>query len=186
MIESNHTEIPLSRTKLAKLLFFSFLFLAFGLWMIVTDPQTSNPVFNNVVVKSLASYGGTIMGLFGIYFFSRKLLDKKPGLVLNEQGIYDNTSLFRFGLIPWSDISQIYERKVQASIASKQQLVTIGLIQPEKYITRETNVLKRKTLQANARFYGSPVHISTNGLKTNHKELLNLMNSYFDKYGKKI
>lgn len=182
MSNSSYIEIPPSRMKLAKLVFFCVLFLAGGLWMIVTNPQTSNPVFNNVIVKYLASYGAAVMGLLGIFFFSRKLLDKEPGLVLNEQGIYDNTSAFRFGLIPWSDISHIYEREIQASITSKQRFVTIGLIEPEKYISRETKLLKRKILQINARSYGSPVHISTNGLKTNHNELLVLLNSYFEKY----
>lgn len=182
MTETNKIEIPLSRTKLTKLLFFSVLFLAGGLWMIVTNPQTSNPVFNSPIVKGLASYGSTIMGLFGIYFFSRKLFDKKPGLILSEQGIYDNVSAFKFGLIPWSDISQVYERSVQASIASKQHFITIGLVDPDKYISRETNFLKKKLLQANAKSYGSPIHISVNGLKTNHNELLQLVHSYFEKY----
>ncbi|MBX3255402.1 MAG: hypothetical protein KF862_14770 [Chitinophagaceae bacterium] len=182
MTESNTIEIQLSKAKLTKLLFFSVLFVAGGLWMIITNPQTSNPIFNNIIVKALAAYGSTTMGLFGVYFFTKKLFDKKPGLILNEQGIYDNTSAFKFGLIPWSDISQVYEKTVQASIASKQRFVTIGLINPDKYISRETNLLKKKLLQANAKNYGSPIHISTNGLTTNHNDLLNLINSYFEKY----
>lgn len=182
MTENKRIEIPLSKAKLMKLLFFSVLFLIAGLWMIIANPQISNPVFNNFIIKSLASLGGTILGMFGIYFCSRKLFDKKPGLVLSEQGIYDNTSAFKFGLIPWSDISKIYERSIQASIASKQHFVTIGLIDPDKYILRETNIIKKRLLKINARSYGSPIHISTNGLKTNHKELLNLIASYFEKY----
>lgn len=123
------------------------------------------------------------MGILGIYFCSRKLFDKNPGLVLSEQGIFDNTSAFKFGLIPWSDISRIYEKTIQASIASKQHFVTIGLIDPDKYISREKNILKKWLLKVNAKGYGSPIHISTNGLKTNHKVLLNLIASYLEKYG---
>lgn len=182
MTETNSVEIPLSKTKLIKLLFFSVAFLFAGLWMLIKDPQVSNPVFNNVITKSVASYGSIIMGALGIYFASRKLFDKKPGLVLNEQGIYDNTSAFKFGLIPWSDISAIYESSMQASIASKQHFVTIGLTDPDKYILRESNFLKKRLLQINARSYGSPIHISTNGLKTNHQELLQLIASFFEKY----
>lgn len=182
MTENNRIEIPLSKTKLIKLLFFSVLFLIAGLWMILENPQVSNPVFNNPISKNLAAYGGTIMGVLGIYFFTRKLFDKNPGLVINEQGIYDNTSAFKFGLIPWSDISQIYERSIQASIASKQHFVTIGLIEPDKYILREPNIFKKRLLKVNARSYGSPIHISTNGLKINHKDLLNLIVSNFEKY----
>lgn len=182
MIENNSMEISLSKTKLTKLLIFSVLFLTVGLWMIITNPQISNPVFNNIIIKTLAFYGSTIMGLFGIYFFTKKLLDKNPGIIISDQGIYDNTSAFKFGLIPWSDISAIYDSSIQTSIAAKQYFVTIALQDPEKYINRENNFLKRKLLVANARSYGSPVHISTNGLMTNHTELLKIVLAYFDKY----
>ena len=175
MTESNKTEIAVSKSKLTKFLIFSILFLMGGIWMIVSNPQTGNPVFNSPLVKALASYGSVLMGLIGIYFFSQKLLSNKPGLVIDKNGIYDNTSAFNFGLIPWNDISQIYVQTIQASIASKQHFVTIGLFDPGKYITREKNILKRKLLSANASSYGSPIHISTSGLKMNHSELLQLL-----------
>jgi hypothetical protein len=175
-------EIPLSKSKLTKLLAFSIIFLIGGLWMIIANPQISNPVFNDPIIKTVGGYGSAIMGFLGIYFFAKKLFDKKPGLVIDENGIYDNTSIFNFGLIPWTDISKIYERTVQTSFASKQRFVTIGLADPDKYISRETNLLKRKILAANAKNYGSPIHISTNGLKTNNNDLLKLLNEYFEKY----
>lgn len=175
-------EIELSKSKLAKLLVFSIIFSIAGFWLIIANPQISNPLFNHPITKAIGGYGGAIMGLWGIYFFAKKLVDKKPGLVINEEGIYDNASAFNFGLIPWTDISQIYERTVEVPMAAKQRFVTIGLINPDKYISRETNVLKRKLLMANAKSYGSPIHISTNGLKIDHNELLNLVDEYFIKY----
>jgi hypothetical protein len=184
MAGDTKVEIALSRTKLAKLLLFSIIFLAIGLWMVITDPQTSNPVFNNPLVKIFASYGSTLMGALGIYYFTQKLFDKGPGLVIDEEGIYDNTSAFKFGLIPWSDISEIFERSIQASITSKQHFVTIGLVDPDKYISREKNTLKRKLLETSAKSYGSPIHISTNGLKTNHHDLFKLISEHFEKYKK--
>ena len=150
--------IPLSKAKLTKLLVFSVVFLAAGVWMVVTNPRVDNPVFDNVVVKIVAGYGAMIMGLFGIYFFARKLMDKGPGLIIDAQGIYNNTSAFRDGFIPWCEISGIYERSVQASLASKQHFVTI------------------------VKTGGSRIHISTNGLETNHNDLLKLMKSYYEKY----
>jgi hypothetical protein len=182
MTANNRIEIPLSKAKLAKLLIFSLLFLIGGLWMIISNADIDNPVFNNPLVKALASYGATVMGILGIYFFTKKLLRKEPGLVISEEGIYDNTSVFRFGLIPWSDISEIYEGAIPAPIASKQYFVTVGLEDPGKYIARESNILKRKLLEANTKGYGSPIHISTNGLKVNHNDLMELVKEYFEKY----
>ena len=93
-----------------------------------------------------------------------------------------NNYAFRFGLIPWSDISEIYGQSVQASIASKQHFITVGLKDPDKYISSERNIFKRKLLIANAKGYGSPVQITTNGLKVNHNELLEMVNKYFQQY----
>jgi hypothetical protein len=175
-------EIALSKTKLTKLLIFSIIFFIAGFWLIISNPQISNPVFNHPITKAIGGYGGVIMGLWGIYFFSKKLIDKKPGLVISEEGIYDNASAFHFGLIPWTDISEIYEGIVEVPMAAKQRFVTIGLTDPDKYISRETNVLKRKLLMANAKSYGSPIHISTNGLNMDHNELMNLTDEYFKKF----
>ena len=186
MAENSKIEIPSSKSKLVKLLIFSILFLIAGLWIIATNPQISNSIFNNGVLKIIVSSALIVMGFVGIYFFTKKLFDKMPGLILSEQGIYDNTSAFKFGLIPWTDISDVYEKSIQASIASKQYFVTISLINPDKYISRETNYLKRKLLLANSKAYGSPIHISTNGLKTNHKDLLKLVTEYFRRYKQMI
>lgn len=182
MTENNKIEIALSKAKLIKLLIFSILFLACGLWMIITNPQTSNHVFNNPIIKLIGAYGSTIMGIWGIYFFTGKLFDKKPGLILSEQGIFDNATAFKFGFIPWSDITQIYERNVQTSVVSKQSFLTLGVVNPEDYILKEKNFFKRKLLEANSKNYGSPIHISTNGLTKNHDQLLKLVRTYFEKY----
>ncbi|NMH27920.1 STM3941 family protein [Flavobacterium silvaticum] len=174
-------EIPLSKLKLAKFLFFSVIFFVIGIWMIVADPQVSNPVFNNFIVKNIGAYGSLLMGVFGIYFFSSRLFEKKPGLILNDSGIIDSMTIFKFGLIPWSDIVGIYDTDVRTSMASKERFVTIGLAHPQKYIVRESNRFKRKILEANAKTFGSPIHISTNGLKIKHPELLALIRSEFEK-----
>ncbi len=181
MTDSNKIAIPLSRAKLTRLVILSILFLAAGLWIIISNPQISNPFFNHPVVKIIASCASVMMGLSGIYIFAKKLFDKKPGLILSEEGIYDNTSAFKFGFIPWTDIAEIYEKKVQGAVASKQYFVTIGLNDPDKYISGVTNTIKRKLLIANSKHYGSPVHLSTNGLKIDHKDLLKLVNEYFEK-----
>jgi len=152
-------EIAVSPLKLTKLLLCSVHFFGAGLWMIDTNPQISHSLFNNPVVKAIASYGSTIMGLLGILFFSRKLFHNRPAFMIDDLRIAANTSVFNFGLIPWSDIAQIYDRTIQVSIASKKCFVTVGLFHPDTFISREKNPLKRKLLSVNAKCYGSPIHI---------------------------
>ena len=151
--------------------------------MVMSDSDSGNLFFDNPIIKGIASYGGIALGLGGMIVVIKKLLTNGPGLVLSEQGIDDNSSAFKFGCIPWSDITEIHEY-IQQTGPSKQYFVTIRLVDPGKLIAGETSAWKRKLLKINAENFGSPVHISTNGLKIKHAELLKLMREYFERYGK--
>lgn len=178
----NKTEIFISKGKMTKLLVYCVLFVISGLWIVIYNPQVSNSLINNTYFKTVIGLAFILLGGLGIYFFIKKMFDKNPGIIFSEEGIIDNTTVNKFGLIPWEDISEIYEKTVQVSIASKQRFVTIRLLNPEKYISRETNVLKRKVLEGNSKHYGSPIQFSANGLKIDHKELLELSIAYLRKY----
>lgn len=175
MTKTYKIEVPHSKKQLIKFLIFSVLALVIGVWMIVAKPHTSNPVFDNIIVKNFAAYGAVLMGIFGLYFFSKKLFDKNAGLIIDEEGIIDNSSAVSVGKILWKDIMEITERSIQASITSKQKFITIILKNPEEYISRQTNVIKRKSIAMNVKYTGSPVNISTNGLTMPFEELKNLL-----------
>lgn len=182
MEQLTRIEIPLSRKKLIRLFVFGLAFLAMGTWMVVTDPQTSNSLFNNPVVKAFAGYGSLLLGIFGIYFSAKKLFSKLPGLVVDADGIHDHSSAFQFGLIPWSDITDIGEYTMQVGLASRQQFIIIAVKDPQKYIDHSSSLIKRKILETNARQYGSPIHISTQSLKTDHASLLQTLAGFFERY----
>jgi hypothetical protein len=42
---------------------------------------------------------------------------------------------------------------------------------PSDYLSRQANVIKRKGMEWNFKYYGSPISISANGLKCNLDEL---------------
>jgi len=180
MVETNNIEIALSKGKLAKLLVFSIIFLGAGLWIAITQPHVGNPVFDNAFVKNIAAYAGIVMGALGIYFFIKKLFDKRPGVIINEQGITDNSGAFSLGFIAWDDIAEVGELKVQASMASKQKFVCIKLKSAEPYIARETSNIKRSILALNLK--NLRVNISTNGLNIKHESLLALVQDAYNKY----
>ena len=58
-------EIQLSKKKLVKHIIVSLLFMAGGLWMLITQPQTSNPVFNDPLIKNGAAILGILFGQIG-------------------------------------------------------------------------------------------------------------------------
>jgi len=159
-------EIPLSKTKITKGLLGSIAFVAIGLWLLIRQPHIGNPVFDNALVKYGASVACIIFFGFTAFFFLKKLNDKKPGLVIDNDGIHDNSSATAIGLIPWYDITHI-----GVSSVMNQQFLIIGLRNPEEYIASQTNLLKKKSFGFNYKNYGSPIAISANTLECNLYEL---------------
>lgn len=159
-------EISLSKTKITKGLLGSVAFVAIGLWILICQPHIGNPVFDNVLVKYGASTACIIFFGFTAFFFLKKMSDKKPGLIINNEGIYDNSSATAIGLIPWSDITHF-----SISSVMNQQFLIIGLKDPEQYITAQTNLFKKKSFDFNYKNYGSPLAISATTFEYNLYEL---------------
>ncbi|MDB5121223.1 MAG: hypothetical protein JWN56_2441 [Sphingobacteriales bacterium] len=176
MTKTKQIEIPLSKIKLTLMLFGSIAFVAGGIWMIAspngftTSYRTYNPIW--VFVVGLASV--IFFGLCLIYI-AKKLADGAPGLIINDQGINDNSSGVSAGLILWSDIKEIRMTEVV-----NQKFLMLIVFNPDQYISRQSSFIKRKAMEINYKSYGSPISISANGLKTSFDELFLLLQSEFN------
>jgi hypothetical protein len=170
MKEDDKIEITLSKGKLIKGLIASIVFVVLGFWILIYKPTVSNAMFDNPFVK----YGSAVACLlffgFAIFYFSFKLTDKKPGIVVSNNGILDNSSAVAAGLIPWKDIKQFAIAKVM-----KQEFLIIVINNPEFYINKQTNIFKKKGMQYNLNNYGSPLAISAIGLKCSLNELIEIL-----------
>ena len=107
-----------------------------------------------------------------------KFFDKKPGLVLNAAGIIDNSSSVSAGFIPWPEIFGFDIFEIQ-----KQKTLIIMVVNPERYIEVGGSI-KRALNRVNFKLCGSPIAITSNSLKIGFQELLDICNTYFEKYGK--
>ena len=163
-------EIHLSKKKLVKHIIVSLLFMAGGLWMLITQPQTSNPLFNDPLIKNGAAIIGILFGPIGIYMFIKKLRDKRPGLIIDETGITDNSSGMPTGQILWKDINKITETKI-----FRQKFLMLVVQNPEDYINRQPNAIKRKGMMSNFKHFGSPISISVNALDCKFDELKKIL-----------
>jgi hypothetical protein len=177
MTKEEQIEIPLSKTKLLLTLLGSLLFVALGLWLLINPPESNHWLFGNstvIIITGLASV--IFFGLAAVTIF-RKFSDKNPGLTINRQGIIDNSSGASAGLIPWTDIQEI-----KISQVMNQKFLMFIVSNPEDYLEKVTNPLKRNAMKINYKTYGSPISISSNALQTNfddlHKLLINKMNEY--------
>ena len=175
----DETAIKLSRAKNTLLVLGSCAFIALGLWMaLMSDAEIeaqrryNNPVFIHAIGWAAAVFAA-LCGSIGI----RKLIDRKPGLILSNAGLTDNSSGFSAGFIPWSDIAGFAVYTVQ-----KQRLLVVLLNEPEKYINIG-GTLRRNANRINYKMAGSPVSLISNSLVIKFDELLDVCNLYFSKYG---
>ncbi len=112
--------------------------------------------------------GVVIFGVASVFLFI-KLFGNKSGLVINKQGIIDNTNSSSVGLISWSEITKIYKKKV-ISI----EILIIEIKNPEEYI-QKANGLKKLGLRQNLKSYGTPITLTSVGLKCSFNELERLI-----------
>ncbi len=171
MIDSSQEiTIPLSRTKLLLMLAAAIAFVAIGIWFVVAPPNFRNQFWaNRAFVAGIGSI--VVFGLFAI-FIVRKLGDRTPGLVVNEKGIVDNAGAFPAGEIAWDDVLGIEDIEM-----SGQRMVLVFVRDPQPFIDRHTNAVKRKIVTMNAQMVGTPISISANSLQIEFEELLALLHS---------
>jgi hypothetical protein len=175
--DSETIEIPISKTKLILMLIGSLAFVTIGI-LFITDPEKWTSVRNNS--KELIFLGGiAVLGFFGLvaFYILKKLFDKRPGLVIFSEGIFDNSSATPVGLIEWKDIIETGVIKVH-----RQRIFLIKVIDPKKYINRQASGRERNVLRANHRFFGTPIALTSNGLKISFTEFEKVLNKKLEVY----
>lgn len=177
MKEKEQIEIPLSKTKMMLTFFGSLLFVGLGLWFLINPPKSTHWLFGNPAVIFIAGIASVLFfGLVAVTIF-RKFSDKKPGLIINKQGITDNSSGVSAGLIPWTDIQEITISQVM-----NQKFLMFIVRNPEFYLDKVTNPLKRNAMKMNYKTYGSPISISANALQTNFDDLRKILIEKMNEY----
>jgi hypothetical protein len=179
MLTSGEIRIPLSKFKISLLLIGSLLFVAASLCMIIFHVETFFFRNKNVII---------FIGVCGVLFFGvttlfalRKLLDTKPGIIIDKNGIIDNSNSTSLGVIKWSDISEI---KID-SINGKKVLVIL-VNNPDDYIQRDTNAFTRKALEVNYKYLSTPIVISTATLNCRFEDLVEIVQSKFKEINRQI
>lgn len=157
----NSIQIPISKNKIVWLLIGSLVFVIIGIWFIVgfADMQTQ---FSPLMIKLTGAVA--VLVFAGTFAFSiKKIFDKKPGLIINEKGIFDNTSGVSIGLIDWESITGIRTQQIMST-----RVLLIDTNDPEKFVARATG-LKAKIMRTNYNMYGTPMSI---GATTDRKSVV--------------
>lgn len=121
-----------------------------------------------------------IFSVFGIIFFGfcgfyymMKLFDKKPGLVIYDEGIIDNSSAISPGLIKWQDIIDIFITEI-----NNQKFLTFEIKNPDELVSKQRG-LKKILMTINKNYFRSPIHISSSILDCDFQELHDKIQAQF-------
>lgn len=168
--------IEISKIKIIGLIGLSLIFVLLGIWIAYYAPIVEIEILNNNILRKAIGFLSIIFfGIMGI-LISKKLFEDKYGMKINDDGIYDNSTSINSGLIKWENIERIEKSKVV-----NQNFIRVIVNNPNEFIERQTNLLTRKNVETNFKKFGSPIQISTNGLKIGFNELYELITEEFNK-----
>jgi hypothetical protein len=177
MSNSTPIIIPFNKTKLIKLLIASVLFIAAGFWLLIAKPDLSGTMFGDPIMVKTISVFCVLFFSFACVIFIKRLQSKKPAIIIDETGITNYVNNISGTHIPWTDIRYIVTNRI-----FNQLFLMILLHNPEAYINKETNPVKRKLLSMNYKQYGSPVSIAVNTIQGDLIQLKQMLQEQLSKY----
>ena len=131
--------IPLSKKKTFLAFLGSLCFVLLGVWLFNLEDADIETKFWAVV--DVLFFG------FCLIFTLIKLFDNKPGLIINDQGIIDQSSAVSAGLIRWENIKDIAILEMYG-----QKILTIYVKNQEEILMQQPD-LQRKVMNMNAEIF---------------------------------
>ncbi len=167
-------EIKLSKAKGILTFLGSVVFVLTSIWLI--DYADNHETVDLGILKLdpaiiiVIGYVGLIFfGLAGLYILY-KLFDKKPGLIIDNEGIYDNSSAAAGHLIKWDRIKGLRIKQVMST-----KFILIDIENPEEFMDG-VNGIKKKLMWSTYKMYGTPTSISSSTLSCDFDELFQTIN----------
>src|ERR1700739_1193820 len=160
-INNESITIPISRYKLMGLIMIAATFLVIGVFVILYAKDIANTTYRRPSVSSVIFMGILSIsfgGVAGILFIYRMLLSSKPVLIVDLDGIHDNSTLLAVGLIRWDEIIDIKE-------ADQAGYINIFVKDPEKLVDLLRTPQKKRVIRADFNKHGTPVSISEGTLR---------------------
>lgn len=162
-------EIPLSKVKLLLILLGGLAFVVIGVIFIVNPEKfVSARMSDPELLRLLGIASVLFFGILTIYAI-KKLLGNPIGLVIDEDGITDNTNAAGVGLIKWADITRLERVQVKST-----KILLVHISNPEEYLEK-TKGFKKLLIKGNYNMYGTPLSITSNTLKYNFNDLEQLI-----------
>jgi hypothetical protein len=161
MEEKEQIIIPTSRKFIVLALLGSILFVVIGIFMVNSEPTRK---YSSTFLQTWGVIGIAFFGLTTMYCL-RKLLDTKPGLIVDENGIWNNSSIISNHTIQWSELKGTSLKKIG------NEKILFLYFKDDKGFVLKFNFIERFLMRLNLSLYNSPIGISTRSLKYDVEKL---------------
>lgn len=178
LMQDDRQVVLLSKGKNLGLLLIGVVFVALGAWMIAmpdADIEAQRRFNSPWLIHGLGWAAVLFFGLCSLVA-ARNLFSSRPGLVLDREGLTDQSSGLAVGFIPWRDIAGF-----EPCILQGQKMLVVLLENPQAYVEKG-GPIRRHLYRMNLGLVGSPFAISANALKLDFDELVALCNRHHDRY----
>lgn len=170
-------EIPFRKSKNISIYLSGFLLVLVALFFIFMPPTTAHPVLGSPIFFGVLA-GFLLVAAWRLFQTAwHRMVSKKPGMRVNEQGLEDFSSKINQGFISWSEVEKLEIKEVVSS-----KFIVIYLHNPEHYINMQKDGWRKRQLIDRYKNYGSPFCVTTSSLETNTKALFELLKEYKAKY----
>lgn len=169
--------VPVNRKRIPFVFVIALLitiFLVFNLIYTKTDDMYMDGLFN-WIFNSLILITPLTFTIISLADYIKTKFDKKALLVISDEGLHDNLSIFSCGNISWYNISN-----VQIFEAMKTKFLLIKSLNPEKYLTSKS-IIVRFILKKYIKKWGTPIVISQSRIDFNLEELKEIILTYQSK-----
>ena len=173
----NSIHIYTSKKKAILMLIGSIVFVVSGIWLLLETGnvhgwQRGNPTFNRAIaIVSILFFG------FGIFVSIKTLIKSELAIIIDSTGLNLNLKNPLTEVIKWSDILGFEEIRIRST-----RIVIIGVKNPEHWLDKEPNIIRKKLMQFNINNFNTPFNIAAAGLDISSDELIEKLNEYFNEY----
>ncbi|NMO96553.1 STM3941 family protein [Paenibacillus lemnae] len=143
--------------KSGKLILFALLFVLAGVAMMYSGMSEEE---SSMIITIIGAVTILFFGLCLIYLIARAV-NRKPALIINEEGITDHSSYVEGGLIRWHEIEDVTLYEMM-----NQRMIGIKLLNPDAFLSQQKG-FKKLLMRANKGMVSAEVNISGSAISEN-------------------
>lgn len=152
------------------------LIIAMGIVFIINPMHYTSVLFRSNEIVLIIGLISIIIGLYCIYQFGRKLIDRNAKLYLDDKGICDSVNILDYPFIQWENILKIEECKINNIPHLK-----IILKNSQQYISQITG-FKKWILSLNYKKYRTPILLNSVYLSCSFEEFKKSVFDFYEEY----